>query len=140
VVYASWPRRVGAYLIDVLAFYAPWILAPVVDSVVPLDADRRTPVGDALVSLLLVAPFGILVFNRWVRGGMLGRSWGRAAVRIRLVDEFTGKPIGIGRALLRDVAHLLDTVLLYLGWLRPLWHRKRQTFADTAARSVVIKG
>ncbi|MCM0675248.1 RDD family protein [Micromonospora phytophila] len=130
----------GAYLIDVVAFYSPWIVMPAVNSVVPLDVGRRTLLGDAFVSLLIVGPFGILIFNRWVRGGMLGQTWGRAAVRIRLVDEFTGEPIGIGRAFLRDVAHVFDTLLLYLGWLRPLWHRKRQTFADSAVRSVVIKG
>jgi uncharacterized RDD family membrane protein YckC len=139
-MYASWPRRAGGYLIDVLAVYAPWLLLPVVDLIVPLGGDRRTFAGDVVVSLLLVAPFSILVFNRWVRGGMLGRTWGRAVFGIRLVDEFTGEPIGIGRAFVRDVARVLDTLVLYLGWVRPLWNGKRQALADTATRSVVIRG
>lgn len=102
--------------------------------------DSRLGHQPTVLSLLLVAPVSILVFNRWVRGGMLGRTWGRAAVGIRLVDEFTGEPIGVGRTFVRDVAHLLDTLVLYLGWVRPLWNGKRQTFADTATRSVVIRG
>lgn len=41
------------------------------------------------------------------------------------------------RLLGRDAAHLLDTAALFLGWLWPLWDRRRRTFADLLLRTEV---
>ena len=37
----------------------------------------------------------------------------------------------------RDLAHLLDTVALFVGWLWPLWDRRHRTFADLLVRTEV---
>jgi Mce-associated membrane protein len=37
----------------------------------------------------------------------------------------------------RDIAHLLDTAALFIGWLWPLWDRRGRTFADRLLRSEV---
>jgi hypothetical protein len=37
--------------------------------------------------------------------------------------------------LLRDVAHLLDTAALFVGWLWPLWDGRNRTFADLLLRT-----
>jgi Mce-associated membrane protein len=37
----------------------------------------------------------------------------------------------------RDVAHLLDTAALFVGWLWPLWDRRHRTFADLLLRTEV---
>jgi len=39
----------------------------------------------------------------------------------------------------RDVAHLLDTAALLIGWLWPLWDRRGRTFADLLMRTEVHK-
>jgi Mce-associated membrane protein len=41
-----------------------------------------------------------------------------------------GEAPGPWRLLLRDLAHLLDTMSLVVGWLWPLWDSRRRTFAD----------
>jgi uncharacterized RDD family membrane protein YckC len=74
-----------------------------------------------------------------VRQGRTGQSLGKRAVGIRLVNEVTLQPIGAGNAFLRDVVHIADGVL-YIGYLRPLWHDKHQTFADSALHSLVLNG
>lgn len=50
------------------------------------------------------------------------------------------KPVGVGRCIGRETAHLLDAALLCLGYLWPLWDERAQTFADKIVRSVVIRG
>jgi hypothetical protein len=54
-----------------------------------------------------------------------------------LVAEATGQPIGTGKAFLRDVCHILDTLACYVGWLFPIWDAKRQTLADKLMTTVV---
>ncbi len=39
---------------------------------------------------------------------------------------------------LRDLAHVLDSLPFYIGWLWPLWDTKRQTFADKVVKTVVV--
>ncbi|PRC50007.1 hypothetical protein C6A85_71775, partial [Mycobacterium sp. ITM-2017-0098] len=48
-----------------------------------------------------------------------------------------GAPVGVVRLAARDLAHLLDTAALFVGWLWPLWDRRRRTFADLLARTEV---
>jgi Mce-associated membrane protein len=47
----------------------------------------------------------------------------------------SGDPAGTARLLLRDVAHLLDTASLFVGWLWPLWDGRNRTFADFLLRT-----
>jgi hypothetical protein len=39
----------------------------------------------------------------------------------------------------RYIAHVLDSIPCYLGYLWPLWDAKRQTFADKVIGTVVIE-
>lgn len=41
------------------------------------------------------------------------------------------------RLVLREFAHLLDTLAVFVGWLWPLWDSKNRTFADMLARTEV---
>jgi hypothetical protein len=59
-------------------------------------------------------------------------------MNIRLVSEETGQPIGMLMAFVRDICHILDSLICYVGWLFPLWDAKRQTLADKIVKSVVV--
>ena len=48
-----------------------------------------------------------------------------------------GAPVGAWRLLARDLAHLLDTAALFIGWLWPLWDSRHRTFADLLLRTEV---
>lgn len=119
MTYASWRTRVPGHLIDILVPAPFFVLAGV------LGDETSWPYLSS--ALLGVAVAG---YNRWVRAGRTGQSWGRQVMRTRLVDETTGRPVGTLRAFARDVAHILDDTILYLGYLLPLWTAKRQTIAD----------
>ena len=60
-------------------------------------------------------------------------------VKIKTVSEETGQPIGFGNAFLRDLCHVVDSMVCYVGYLMPLWDGKRQTLADKIVRTVVVR-
>jgi Mce-associated membrane protein len=129
---ASWLARAGALAIDVLlpvavlatlavtAWTAPWMGWL---WWVAVSAGALTIVAMAVNRLLLPTLIG------WT----LGRSLFGIAVRTR-----DGEPVGILRLVGRDLAHLLDTAALFIGWLWPLWDRRNRTFADLLLRTEVI--
>ncbi|MDP9799914.1 putative RDD family membrane protein YckC [Catenuloplanes nepalensis] len=129
MTFSGWWRRAAAYLVDSL-IAAPFFLGAGL-----LDGTGNA----ALYYGLAVLGFVVWGYNRWWRAGRTGQSWGRALLGIRLVGAATERPIGPGRAVLRDLAHLLDDVILYIGYLLPLWTARRQTLADMVTGTVVIR-
>jgi len=138
--YAHWWRRaVGSLLDGALVAAVAW-----------LATGAPLPVPALTVPWLPLAVDGIEPagrFSWWTCGAvaavlllqaLVGVTPGKAVVGIRLVRESDGAPAGVLRTVGREVLHLLDWVLL-IGWLRPLWHPRRQTFADTVASTVVVR-
>lgn len=138
--YASWPERVIATLLDgALLFAVSFLVLPVqpvrLPDIVPgpwgsTDGAAATQWTD---STLLVA----LVVAAILAQAFLGSTPGKLAAGIAVVRERDGRPAGLPRTLLRTLAHLLDGILL-IGYLRPLWHARHQTFADSIAGTVVL--
>jgi uncharacterized RDD family membrane protein YckC len=129
---ANWPQRVGAYLIDLL------IQLPI-SIAIGLAAAGGEDGGTALIQgLLYLIGFGVWIYNRWILAGRTGQSWGKQALGLKLLRMDNGQPIGGGMAFVRDIAHILDVLPCYLGYLWPIWDGRRQTFADKAVTTVVI--
>ena len=70
--------------------------------------------------------------------GACGATPGKLLLGLRVVDEESGRPLGVGRGIVRKVLHAVDHYTL-IGWLWPLVDRRRQTFADKLAGSVVVR-
>lgn len=131
---ASWLARVVATLLDeAVLLAAAFLLSPAVpveigDSLpgtVILDPAHRTP------AFLAVVVIGVLM------QAYLGATPGKLVMGIAVVRDGDARPIGLLRTLGRWVAHLLDA-LLFIGYLRPLWHHERRTFADSIAGTLVL--
>lgn len=122
-VLASWPARAGAFALDMLLPLA------VIAVMVLLGYTGRSSwllwVYAATATLAAAA----VMANRWLLPSMTGWSLGRSLFNIR-VERAAGAPAGMGRLMLRDLAHLLDTAAVLLGWLWPLWDERHRTFAD----------
>jgi uncharacterized RDD family membrane protein YckC len=84
--------------------------------------------------------FGWIIYNRSYLGGTTGQSISNKVLNIRLVSDETGQPIGMLMAFVRDICHLVDSIICYVGYLFPLWDAKRQTLADKIVKTVVIHG
>jgi uncharacterized RDD family membrane protein YckC len=97
-----------------------------------------TSSGSMLVRVLMyLIMVAIYFYNRCYLGGQ-GQSFGKKALNLVLVAEATGRPVGTGKAFLRDVCHILDSIPCDIGWLFPIWDAKRQTFADKLMTTVVL--
>ena len=128
---ASLPARAGAFAVDVLLGVA--VIATM--ALLALTAPQRSWLwwvftGAAALTVLLMAVNRLLLPT--ITGWSLGRGLFGIAVRKR-----DGSSVGVWRLLLRDIAHLLDTAALFIGWLWPLWDRRRRTFADLLLRAEV---
>ena len=130
---ASWLARTGAFSIDMLLGDAVIVTM----ALLTLSAPQRgwlwwTFTGAAVLVVVLVA------VNRLLLPTITGWSLGRALFGIA-VRKPDGSPVGLARLVGRDLAHLVDTAALFIGWLWPLWDRRRRTFADLLLRTEVLK-
>jgi uncharacterized RDD family membrane protein YckC len=121
--YSDWIHRVGAYLIDIV----PYIIIVFIGEAI----------GHAIYFLFLLIGIAYLVYNRWYLGGQ-GQTIGKKALGMMMVSEQTGQPIGMLMAFLRDICHIVDSIICYVGYLFPLWDSKRQTLADKIMKTVVV--
>lgn len=124
--YANWGQRFLGTLVDGLVFLVPYLL---------IIFGKNTPV---LVIVGAVALLGLAIWQL-IMEGRTGQTVGKKALGIRLLKEETGQPLGVGMAFVRRIAHILDSIACYLGWLWPAWDAKRQTFADKVCGSIVIR-
>jgi Mce-associated membrane protein len=85
---------------------------------------------------VLVGVTLLTMVNRAVLPTITGWSLGRALVGIAVVRP-DGSAVGVGRLMARELAHLLDTLSVFVGWLWPLWDSRRRTFADLLLRTEV---
>jgi uncharacterized RDD family membrane protein YckC len=140
---AGWWRRAGAAVIDGLIIGVP---------AVALLALALGSVGDgfwsAVLTVLLwcaVAMLVAILYAPLMMARTNGRTLGRSAVGIR-VARVDGAPMGVKRALLREVAIKWGLTLLTLGLfaivdvLWPLWDEQNRALHDLLARTRVIRG
>ena len=136
-VLANWPQRVGAYLIDYLIAAVPAFLAVLLFS--GTNPGESSNAGAGIVAFLLyLVSLGVWIYNRAIQQGRTGQSWGKQVLNLRLVRMADGQPMGGGMAFVRDLAHILDALPCYIGYLFPIWDARRQTFSDKIMSTVVL--
>jgi uncharacterized RDD family membrane protein YckC len=151
--YTSWFTRVVASLIDavpMLILVGVGVVIAIVtgdNNCVTTNTDMSTsasctsnptPVGLVVAVLAYIAALAFAIWNFGYRQGTTGASVGKSVMKFRVISEKTGQPIGFGLSILRQLAHVLDSALCYLGYLFPLWDAKRQTFADKVMTTVCV--
>jgi uncharacterized RDD family membrane protein YckC len=151
--YTSWLARVGAYVIDTLPFVVilgvGWlVLQNSVDSacltdISQYDVNQICSIGYSTVGVTVMwgaALLGLVyvVWNYGYRQGTTGSSIGKSVLKFKVVSENTGQPLGFGLSVLRQIAHVVDAVPFYTGYLFPLWTAKRQTLADKIMATVCL--
>ncbi len=139
--YASWGQRVLAALLDSAVLGGvTWLFAGtgVAGPVLTPGTSPGRPAQD-LTPWLEAAPWlAVVALAMLALQGWTGFTPGKRVLGIAVVVEDGDRPAGLLGAVLRVVAHVLDAVLL-VGYLRPLWHAERRTFADSLVGTVVVK-
>lgn len=133
---ATWARRLAATVLDNLMLAGvAFLVTPVLD-------------GEPISVLSPELPFSsgawtspwtwVVVAVMLLTQAYLGSTPAKLVLGIAVVGVDHGRPIGLLRTVGRTVAHVLD-LILYVGYLRPLWHPWRQTYADSLASTVVLR-
>jgi uncharacterized RDD family membrane protein YckC len=149
--YTPWLTRVLAFLID----YVPILIVGVIDFIISMatagscvaqqsDYSYSTVcTGPSVFGLVAQFVLGlvILVYVLWnygYRQGTTGSSIGKSLMKFKVIGENTGQPIGFGLSVVRQIAHFVDAIICYVGYLFPLWDAKRQTLADKIMTTVCV--
>lgn len=154
--YASWGKRVLAYLIDMALFllaYIPFIIGAIYagsqasTGEVGSTGSSATPAEQGffvgMMALTGVLFLAIFIWNICLKQGKTGYTVGKGVMGIKLIKEDTGQPIGAGMAFLRYLlTQAISAVTCGIGGLIdllwPLWDSKRQTLHDKILSTVVI--
>ncbi|WP_410634086.1 RDD family protein [Amycolatopsis sp. cmx-4-83] len=130
--YADWGQRAIGWLIDFGPIYVLYLI------VIPLSF-AGGDAGSLLAVIGSLAWLGWTIYNRWIQQGNTGQSVGKRIAKVKLVREDNGQPVGPAMAFVRDLAHFVDNIICYVGWLWPLWDDKSQTLADKIVGTVVVR-
>jgi uncharacterized RDD family membrane protein YckC len=133
---ATWGERVVAYLIEYaigLGFLiVGLILAGILGAIVDV-------LGVLLGLVVYAGTIGFSFYNMYLNGAT-GQSVGKRLTGLKVVGEQTGQPIGGGMGIVRGLAHIVDGLVCYIGFLLPLFDDKKQTIADKLVSTLVISG
>lgn len=130
--FSPWINRVGGYLLRGVAVLPVYIVGVIIAAIL----------GDVGVIVLLLAyVVAIAATIRFlIQRAHLGYDFGDRVVGQKLVREASRQPMGSGWSVFgRALAHILDALPCYLGFLWPLWDAKKQTFADKIVSTVVVE-
>jgi uncharacterized RDD family membrane protein YckC len=131
---ASWGQRVVAWLLDGLILTVGWVVVFIAGAVLGAISD----VLGSLVGLVgFLALFGASFYFFYMQGAV-GATPAKKLMGLKVVGIRTGQPIGGGLGIVRYLAHVVDGLVCYLGFLLPLVDKQRQTLADKIMSTVVL--
>src|ERR1700726_3627321 len=151
--YTPWVTRVLAFVIDnipaaVLVGIGALIQALTTQqscvsditqySVNQYCVNQPSGVGTTAFWLAWLAAVAYLVWDYGYRQGTTGSSIGKSVMKFKVVSEVTGQPIGFWMSIVRQLAHIIDGAICYIGFLFPLWDAKRQTIADKIMTTICL--
>jgi len=151
--YTSWITRVLGYVIDIVPVA---VVIAIGAGIAFGTADNRctssggesdygvyctsnmTAFGMIVYILAYALVFAYWIWNWGYRQGTTGQSIGKSVMKFKVISEKTGQPIGFGLSIVRQLAHIIDGAICYIGYLFPLWDAKRQTIADKIMSTICV--
>jgi uncharacterized RDD family membrane protein YckC len=131
---ADFGKRAVATLIDFAAILAGFIVITIVQAILGAVSDTlSTLVG--LVLNLAISAYGLYILYMT---GQRGASPGKRVMGLKVVKLADGQVLGGGMGIVRGLAHIVDSIICYIGYLFPLWDPMRQTLADKIIGTVVL--
>jgi uncharacterized RDD family membrane protein YckC len=151
--YTPWLTRALAFVIDILPYavvhgIGAGILIATQQTSCVTDVTQyavnqycvvqNSTIGWLANALAWAVGVAYLIWNFGYRQGTTGSSVGKSVLKFKVISEVTGQPIGFGMSVVRALAHFVDAIICFIGFLFPLWDSKRQTLADKIMTTVCL--
>jgi uncharacterized RDD family membrane protein YckC len=142
--YTPWFTRVLASLIDSIPAVVVYGIGFAIQAATTSCTETygykvctASSIGMLVVWLAYLVVLAYVIWNNGYRQGTTGSSIGKSVMKYKVVSETTGQPIGFGMSVVRQLAHIVDSIC-FVGYLFPLWDAKRQTIADKMLTTVCL--
>lgn len=116
--YGSFSKRLLAFLIDTVIF-----------AVMGAFFDDNT-----VMQLFILITWTAYIV--WMNG-MYGATIGKMVMKLKITKE-NGSKISYSDALIRELASYLSFAALFIGYLNVVWDKKKQSWHDKIAKTIVI--
>ena len=138
---ASWGRRLAALIVDVVVLGTVIGVALYASGMGADELRDRIRDGETMLVVLLFLVPEAIYYTALI--GSRSQTFGKMALRIKVVDAESRSPIGYARAFTRWVStaamRALFTVPTVVDHLWPLRDPRNQALHDKFARSVVVR-
>jgi uncharacterized RDD family membrane protein YckC len=137
-MYAGFWRRFAALLIDsLIAGVAGFLIGFVIGIVVAASGGDDIDGGwSALINVVSVV--GWFLYYALMESSSYQATIGKIALGIQVTD-LAGNRISFGRALGRNLAKLISTIILYIGFILAAFTERKQALHDMIAGTLVVK-
>lgn len=149
--YTSWIQRVAAAIVDAI----PAVVIVGIGEGIAIATGNNSCVAStegyggactsstSAIGMLATFLAGLIalayaIWNWGYRQGTTGSTIGKSVMKFQVISEATGQPIGFGMSLVRQLVHVVDGAICYIGYLFPLWDAKRQTLADKIMSTICV--
>jgi uncharacterized RDD family membrane protein YckC len=132
--YASFWLRLAGYLIDGVIFGVAYTII----SAIAGSGSSPGHTGSGIVvllGLLLIVAEAAYFIGLWHQGGA---TVGQRLVRIKVVNESTGKLPTVGESTVRWVGYLISVACIWIGFIWILFDGRHQGWHDKMAHTVVV--
>ncbi len=135
--YASFPRRLAAWILDISVLYAVLFIARSLTSSGTLRDDETR----LAVALVWTVAFVLISWIYWARLESSPRqaTLGKQTMGL-VVTDLDGRPLSFGRASARFALTLLSVLTLGIGYLMIAVTPRRQALHDMIAGTLVVRG
>jgi len=130
--YASWGARLGGFILDniiinILSSISYYLLIAI------LGESPAALVGSLVIFLLIIHFYYAVPLSS---GGM---TFGKRAAGVKVLSVDTGNHPSTGQAWGRYLGYFVSILILWIGFLMPLWTEKKQALHDMLAGTIVVK-
>lgn len=132
---AGFGRRAAAYIIDSVLMYGVFLVLYLPGLVTTDSYGNPNATLSCVGSILgLGVQIWYYIFFQSRSGQTLGKKW----LGIKVVSA-DGTPLTRGRFVVRYLGYMVSSLMLYIGWLMPLWDPDQQAMQDKLARTFVVR-
>jgi uncharacterized RDD family membrane protein YckC len=132
--YANWGSRLGAYLLDGIFINIIYFVFGFMFGAA-MGPQSQSTVG--LISLLISLVVWHFYYVVPLHSG--GSTFGKRVCGVKVLSYASGHYPSTGQAWGRSIGYALSAIILWIGFLMPLWTEKKQALHDMLAGTIVVK-